>query len=95
MSHTRINLHARRLDDGWEATAVIEGPKRWRRLGAFWGPPPGSHIGLWRTNWGVRGWNFRVGRRYIGPCLTLLAHGRPADTASPDNRQVRDGAEDG
>jgi len=74
-----VKVHARRLDDGWEADLVWNGPRRWARVGAFWGTPPGSHIGLWRTRMrSVHGWNYRVGRRYRGPCLTLLAHTRPS-----------------
>lgn len=45
------------------------------RFSVYWGTPPGSHIGLWRTVTGdVRGLNLRVGRRITGPCLTLLTH---------------------
>lgn len=49
----------------------------WLRLAMFYGQPPGSHIGLWRTRFGtLRGLNLRIGRRYIGPCLTLFMHTR-------------------
>ena len=52
---------------------------RWLRIAAYYGSPPGSHIGFWRTRAGtVRGWNLRVGKRYIGPCLTLMIHTRPS-----------------
>lgn len=48
------------------------------RVGAFYGSPPGSHIGLWRTNYhGLKGLNLRIGRRYVGPCLTVLVHWLP------------------
>ncbi len=74
----RVKTHAQRLPDGFESDLVLQTDGRWLRLGAFYGTPPGSHIGLWRTRWGsVRGVNLRVGRRYIGPCLTLLIHTRP------------------
>jgi hypothetical protein len=50
---------------------------RWVRAGVFYGTPPGSHIGLWRTRVDdLRGWNLRIGCRYTGPCLTLLLHWR-------------------
>lgn len=59
----------------------IEGSRRWVRLAAYWGEPPGSHIGLWHTDTGtVHGWNLRIGRRYIGPCLTLFVHTRRVAT---------------
>lgn len=58
---------------------VIEAFGHWVRLALYYGSPPGSHIGLWRTRAGaVRGVNLRVGRRYTGPALTLLVHTRPA-----------------
>ena len=61
----------------WNVTFTIAG--RWFRLFAAYGTPPGSHIGFWRTRYGtLSGWNLRVGKRYSGPCLTLLAHTRPA-----------------
>lgn len=47
------------------------------RVSAYWGTPPGSHIGFWRTRFGaVRGFNYRFGRRINGPCLTILTHWR-------------------
>ena len=56
---------------------VIEYCGHWFRLFAAYGIPPGSNIGLWHTSMGeVHGWNFRVGRRLTGPCLTVLAHTR-------------------
>lgn len=69
-----------------DANLVIRTRRRWLRLFVAYGTPPGSHIGLWHTDpaWGVHGWNLRVGRRYRGPCLTVLAHTRPA---SDDERQ--------
>jgi hypothetical protein len=61
-----------------EAGVVFTTRRRWLRLFAAYGTPPGSHIGLWRTDTGtVHGWNLRIGRRYVGPCLTLLTHTRP------------------
>lgn len=52
--------------------------RRWRvRVFAAYGPPPGSHIGLWRTRAGeLRGVNMRIGRRIAGPCFTVLFHWR-------------------
>jgi hypothetical protein len=51
--------------------------RRRYRLAAYWGTPPGSHIGFWRTRaGGLRGINLRIGRRYVGPFLTILAHTR-------------------
>lgn len=50
---------------------------RWWRIALFYGQPPGSHIGLWRTRVdGLEGINLRIGRRYTGPCLTLFIHTR-------------------
>jgi hypothetical protein len=61
--------------DGWGADISIQIRRRWVRLGIFYGTPPGSHIGVWFTRrpplYGV---NLRVGWRYIGPCLGMLAH---------------------
>ncbi len=59
--------------------AVTIGPLRGRTMVAY-GVPPGSRIGGWITRGGfsgrLRGVNLRVGRRYVGPTLTWLAHGR-------------------
>lgn len=74
---------ARRLDI--EAGLVIETPGRWLRLFAVYGEAPGSHMcgrhwAAWYTDCGpgkVHGWNVRVGW-WPGPCLTVLAHTRPA-----------------
>jgi hypothetical protein len=75
-----VEGHARRLSDGWEADLRVMLPRRWWRVGVFYGPPPGSHMGWWLTGgdglWGI---NYR---RQVssGPgrwrCLTLLAHTR-------------------
>ncbi len=60
---------------------------RWRfRVAGFYGSPPGSHIGVWRTKWPsgastLHGVNLRFGRRYVGPCLTLLVHWRRGGSA--------------
>ena len=52
--------------------------RRWIRVAAYYGQPPGSHIGLWRTRVDdLSGLNLRIGRRYIGPCVTALIHTRP------------------
>lgn len=71
--------HWQRLDDGFETELRLDSPRRWFRVGLFYGPPPGSHMGFWRTRgYGVRGWNYRVQVRPPGPgrwrCLTALAH---------------------
>lgn len=56
---------------------VIEAFGRWVRFAVYAGSPAGSHIGLWRTRWGaLRGLNFRIGRRCIGPCMTIFVHTR-------------------
>jgi hypothetical protein len=58
---------------------VIEWFGRWLRFAVYVGSPPGSHIGFWRTCVGtMRGINLRVGRRYIGPCVTVFVHTRPS-----------------
>lgn len=68
-----------------DAEIVFTTRRRRLRLFAAFGTPPGSHIGLWHTNTGtVHGWNLRVGRRYVGPCLTLLAHTGPPPPAFRD-----------
>jgi hypothetical protein len=60
---------------------VVTVLRRWIRFAAYYGEPPGSHIGFWRTRWGtLSGWNLRVGRRYVGPCLTVFVHTHPSDT---------------
>lgn len=51
----------------------------WIRLAAYYGRPPGSHIGLWRTRVDpLYGLNLRIGKRYVGPCLTMFVHFRRA-----------------
>lgn len=74
-----VDGHADRLDDGWQADAAVVVPGRWVRVGAFYGPPPGSHMGLWRTRCDdLRGLNWRVQlRNRPWRCLTLIAHTRP------------------
>jgi hypothetical protein len=61
---------------GLDVRAVALG--RHVRLAGYLGTPPGSKIGFWRTSIDdLRGVNFRLGRQYTGPCLTLLLHTRP------------------
>jgi hypothetical protein len=73
----KIETSYRKVPTQHEAEIVLTTRRRWVRLFATYGEPPGSHIGLWHTNTGtVHGWNLRIGRRYVGPCLTLLAHTR-------------------
>jgi hypothetical protein len=56
---------------------------RWFRIALIYGTPPGSHIGYWRTRWcGLNGINLRVGRRYVGPCLTLMLHTMASSTGN-------------
>ncbi len=58
--------------------AVLKAFGWWIRLAIYAGSPPGSHIGLWRTRWDtMRGINLRIGRRTIGPCVTMFIHVRP------------------
>jgi len=74
-----VILRAARHASQSEAEVVIRTPHRRLRLLGVYGTPPGSHIGLWRTRTGdTSGWNLRIGRRYVGPCITVLAHTRPA-----------------
>jgi hypothetical protein len=52
-------------------------PGRWFRVAVFYGTPPGSHMGFWRTRVDtLRGWNYRVGT--IRRCATVLLHTRAA-----------------
>lgn len=61
--------------DGVNVVLTTRG--RWLRFAVFYGTPPGSHIGVWRTRVDdLRGVNVRVGRRITGPTLTLLVHAR-------------------
>jgi hypothetical protein len=76
---------SRQANPDIEAGLVIEVPGRWVRLFAVWGEAPGSqmmgkHLTVWRTGSGpgeVHGWNLRAGW-WPAPCLTVLAHTRPA-----------------
>lgn len=63
------------------AALVVRLFGRWVRLGVAVGSPPGSHIGFWRSRMGsgMAGWNLRVGKRYIGPCVTAWVHTRPLE----------------
>lgn len=71
----RILARAERSGSQRGGDVVVESRSRRLRLGAYYGEPPGSHIGYWRTRMGaMRGWNLRVGKRYSGPCLTLFLH---------------------
>lgn len=84
--HWRVRHETHGLDI--EAGLVFETRRRWLRLFAVWGDAPGSHmigkhLAAWRTDCGpgqVRGWNLRTGW-WPGPCLTVLAHTRPARDA--------------
>lgn len=77
-----LEAHAEQLDDGWQAWLRADEPGpggRFARAGLFYGPPPGSHTGWWRTRAGsVRGINYRVelSRLPRWRCLTFLLHYR-------------------
>lgn len=46
---------------------------RWFRFAIIRGSAPGSHMGLWRTNYyGIYGWNFRHGT--LAKCTTYILH---------------------
>lgn len=63
---------------------VVEVLGRWVRFALYVGTPPGSHIGLWRTNWGyLKGVNLRIGKRYVGPCVTVFVHTMPSRSRRP------------
>jgi hypothetical protein len=58
---------------------IIRAFGRWVRIGVAVGSPPGSNIGWWgqRIPGGFSTINYRVGKRYSGPCLTLWVHTKP------------------
>lgn len=64
-----VEFDTGRHTDQTDVNLVIRTPRRWHTDTG--GPFGGA----------VHGWNLRVGRRYTGPCLTLLAHTRPAREA--------------
>ncbi len=65
------------IGGGWQRDVRVETASHMVRAFACYGIPSGSHIGVWRTRaYGVCGINLRIGRRIIGPCLTLLIHWR-------------------
>jgi hypothetical protein len=62
---------------GWQRDIRAQTTSHMIRAFACYGTPTGSHIGFWYTRSGaVRGVNLRIGRRYVGPCLTMLVHWR-------------------
>ena len=77
-----VETRRERTEDQRGGDIVIRTRRRWLRLAVYYGTPPGSHIGFWRTRGGfsgsLRGWNLRVGKRYSGPCLTAFVHTKPA-----------------
>lgn len=78
MEAVKIETRRERNQDQRGGDVVIQTRRRWLRLAVYLGTPPGSHIGFWRTRWGgLRGWNLRVGKRYVGPCLTVFVHTHP------------------
>lgn len=77
-----VEVHSERGKNQHGGDVVIETHGHRLRLAAYFGPPPGSHIGFWCTRAdSLRGVNLRIGKRYVGPCLTLLAHIRSARPA--------------
>lgn len=76
----KIEARPKRSVEQRGGDVIIRTGRRWLRLAAYYGSPPGSHIGFWRTRGGLsgslRGWNLRIGKRYVGPCLTAFAHTR-------------------
>ncbi|MFY1595464.1 hypothetical protein [Micromonospora sp. WMMD737] len=73
----KIKARRERGVDQHGGDIVIKTTGRWLRLAVYYGTPPGSHIGFWRTRYGtLRGWNLRLGKRYVGPCLTAFVHTR-------------------
>lgn len=70
-----IKVSRDRHPDNRGGDVVVEAFGRWVRVALYVGTPPGSHIGIWRTSWGeLKGLNVRVGRRYVGPCVTAFVH---------------------
>lgn len=75
-----VEVRGERNDSQIGGDVVLTGLGRWVRGAVYLGTPPGSHIGLWRTQYGpLQGLNLRVGRQYLGPCLTLFVHTRPQE----------------
>ncbi len=74
-SKTGIEIRRERHPDNRGGDLVIRTRHLRMRLAAYYGTPPGSHVGLWRTHSGeLYGVNLRIGRRYTGPCLTVFVH---------------------
>jgi hypothetical protein len=74
-----IKVSRDRHPDNRGGDIVVEAFGRWVRFAVYVGTPPGSHIGIWRTDWcGLKGLNLRVGRRYVGPCVTAFVHTHPS-----------------
>lgn len=74
----RVEVSRDRHRDNRGGDLVVRLFGRWVRFAAYYGTPPGSHIGVWRTRMGeMVGINLRVGRRYVGPTLTTFVHTRP------------------
>lgn len=48
---------------------------RWVRFAVYYGQPPGSRMGIWRTRCDtLRGWNWRYGGMHR--CVSVLVHWR-------------------
>jgi len=75
-----LEIKTRRERNEWQrgGDIVFKTRRRWLRLALYYGDLPGSHIGFWRTRGGfsgaLYGWNLRVGKRIVGPCLTMFVH---------------------
>lgn len=71
--------HACPVDHGNRggSVALTVAGRWWVRFALYVGSPPGSHIGVWLTRWPpLYGANVRIGRRYVGPCVTAFVHAR-------------------
>lgn len=70
-----VEIHGERTPEQIGGGIRVTVGRRWIRVAVYYGSPPGSHIGFWRTRvGGLLGLNLRIGRRYLGPCLTVLVH---------------------
>ena len=67
-----------------EFEIVVYAAGRRTRFGAFYGTPPGSHMGFWRTRaYGMNGLNYRIGS--FRRSLTFLLHSRPTEPAPTED----------
>jgi hypothetical protein len=76
----KVEANRERHVDNRGGDLVVLIGRRWIRFAAYYGTPPGSRIGLWRTRaYGLYGLNLRVGKRITGPCLTTFVHTKRRD----------------